>query len=360
MKKLSLLFLSVLTISTQAQSPISITSANMPVSGDTIRYSNASLGTVGDYTITGANHTWDFSQLDSTGQSMRKFEPASATAYAFYFGSGYGEKITDSIGAGTFTFKNIYSFYKNKTAGFYVDGIGLTFSGFAAPVFYSKKDTLYKFPLNYLDRDSTVFKFSTPATGTIPSYSKQGYRITEADGWGTIITPYGTQPCLRVVTTQYSQDSVKGTLALGTFTLPLNTGLPNYVRSYQWLTLTEKIPYLEVSGQVIGNNFTPNQVRYRDFPHAFVGIKEDNAPLALSVFPNPTKDKLTIIITQQQTSVVANISDMQGKIVKTQVLDQNSQAVNQHQLDVSELAKGLYILNLSGPKGKQSIKISIQ
>ncbi len=39
-------------------SQISITMSQMPVSGDTIRYTNARLSSVGDYTTTGANHNW--------------------------------------------------------------------------------------------------------------------------------------------------------------------------------------------------------------------------------------------------------------------------------------------------------------
>lgn len=361
MKKLAFLLNSLcLCLMLNAQSPISITSANMPNVGDTIRYSSASLNTLGDYTVTGANYIWDYSALDSTGQGIRKFESALSTPYVFFGSSAYGEKIADSVGFPPFLFKNIYNFYKNKPAGFYVDGIGMTYSGFPIPNFYSKKDTLYKFPLNYQNRDSTVFKFKTLSTGTIPSYSKEGYRITEADGWGTVTTPYGTAPCLRVVTTQYSQDSVKGSVPVGTFTVPLNIGFPNYTRSYQWLTLTENIPYLEVSGQVIGANFTPTQVKYRDVIHSFVGIKEESVSFALSVFPNPVTSELTIITTQHKQALTAELTDLQGKIVKTLVLGQNNEFVNQHKMNVSGIAKGLYVLSLSDSKGIQSLKISIQ
>ena len=356
MKK-SLLFSVVTFLSIHVTSQITITSANMPVSGDTCRYSNASLTSVGDYTATGVNYTWDFSTLDSTSQGIRKFEAAGSTPYTF-FGTGYGEKIADSIGFPPYSFKNIYNFYKKTTASFYVDGLGITYSGFPIPNFYQDKDELYLFPLNYFDRDSTYFKFKSLSTGTtIPTYSKEGYRITEADGWGTITTPYGTQPCLRVVTTQYSQDTVKGTA----FGFPFKIGFPNYQRSYQWLTLTERIPYLEVSGTVAGGNFNPTRARYRDIIRSFVGLKEEaNVLLALSVFPNPSTHELTLIIPKNGGSIKSEIIDVQGKVVLSKELINNSEIVNQHQLDVSSLAKGLYILNLSTVSGKQTLKISIQ
>lgn len=357
-KNLLLFFVSCLSIPLTSQ--ITITSVNMPVSGDTCRYSNASLSSVGDYTTTGSNTNWDFSALDSTGQGIRKFEAAFATAYPYFGSTGYGEKIADSIGGGPFTFKNIYNFYKLTATKFFIDGLGITYSGFAIPNFNSDKDELYMFPLNYLDRDSTTFKFSTISTGTIPAYSKKGYRITEADGWGSITTPYGTEPCLRVVTTQYSQDSIKGTITYMGFPIPLNLGFPNYQRSYQWLTLNEKIPYLEVSGNVTGGNFNPTQARYRDVIRTFVGIKDESATLALSVFPNPANTELTVIIPQNIHDVVAEVTDLQGKIILTKSLNQNSQIVNQHQIDVHGIAKGIYLLKLSTSTVKQTLKISVQ
>ena len=60
-----LLFIFIICISIKINAQITITSANMPSSGDTIRYSNASLASVGDYTATGSNYNWDFSTLDS-------------------------------------------------------------------------------------------------------------------------------------------------------------------------------------------------------------------------------------------------------------------------------------------------------
>ena len=366
----NLLLIAVTCLSISAKSQISITSANMPVSGDTCRYSNASLSSVGDYTTTGANHTWDFSTLDSTGQGLRKFVPSSSTPYSFYFfPPKYGEKTLDSVpipaipvGGLTLSIKNIYSFYKkNGTTSFNAEGLGLTMSGIpiGTTAQGNDDDELYFFPLNYANRDSSTFNFSTPTFSAIPfTYKKHGYRITEVDGWGTITTPYGTEACLRVVTTQYSIDTIKITASQLPF--PIKFGFQNYARSYQWLTLTEKIPYLEVSGNVVGGNFTATQARYRDILRSWVGIKEDNISLAVSVFPNPSTHQITIITPKNGEAIKAELLDMQGKIVVSSSLDNNSNIMNQHQLDVSSLAKGLYILNLSNLSGKQSLKISIQ
>ena len=362
---LSALASCMLFLASQAQSPISITSSNMPVSGDTARYSNTSLLSLGNYTATGANYNWDFTYLDSTGQGMRKFDPSSATPYFFYFfPPKYGEKILDSVpipaiplGGFSLSIKNIYTFYKkNGTTSFNAEGLGVTLSGIpvGATPQNSNEDELYLFPLNYQDRDSTTFKFSTPTSTAIPfAYKKEGYRITEVDGWGTITTHYGSAPCLRVVTTQYSKDTIAVT------GLP-KLGFPNYTRSYQWLTLTEKIPFLEISGVLTGTNFTPNQARYRDNIRYFVGVKEEAVNHAVAVFPNPASNELIVITNEHKGTLNLELTDLQGKLIRSQVLEESNTAFGQHKMDVSGLAKGLYILNLYDSKGKQSLKISIQ
>lgn len=367
-KNLLALFVSCLSITLTSQ--ISITSINMPVSGDTCRYSNATLSSVGDYTTTGASHVWNFSTLDSTGQDIRKFQPSTATPYFFYFfPPKYGEKTLDTVPIPSFpgvtipiSITNIYSFYKkNGATSFNAEGLGLTMTGIpiGTTAQGNNDDELYMFPLTYGNpKDSTTFNFSTPTFSTIPfTYKKHGYRITEVDGWGTITTPYGTQACLRVITTQYSID----TISISALPAPFNKfGFPNYVRSYQWLTLGEKIPYLEVSGNVVGGNFVATQAKYRDKIRSFVGIKEENISLAISVFPNPSTAQLTIITPKNIEVIKAEIVDLQGKIVLGKDLNNNSEILNQHHIDVSSLAKGLYILNLSNLEGKQSLKISIQ
>jgi hypothetical protein len=364
MKKLLLLSL-LGSFALTSQSQITLTASNMPVSGDTCRYSTANTSNVPNYAATGANFSWNFT-LTPIGQEIRKFQASAQTPYFFYFFfPKYGEKILDSlpipnIPGNPISIKNIYSFYKKVTtpSSFNSEGLGLTMSGIPIGATYSDEDELYKFPLTFGNRDSTTFKLSTPSNSMIPfTYKKQGYRITEVDGWGNITTTYGSAACLRVMTTQYSMD----TITISALPAGLNKfGFPNYMRSYQWLSAGEKIPYLEVSGNVVGGNFTPTQVKYRDRARLIVGVKENVFNPVISVFPNPASDRLTIITTQQTEAISLEILDLQGKEVKHLLLDENHELVNQKSIDVSGIAKGLYILNITGASGTQSLKISIQ
>ena len=351
MRKALFFALTVSVLSFKGQ--IIITSANMPAADDTLRVSTGDILTLLDpsntaYTTTGPNVTWSFDSLKATGQTIRWFQSPSSTPYPFFFSSSYGEKTTDSLNLGIAAFTNIYNFYKKSSSFYVLEGMGMTYTSFAIPNFYSDKDEMYKFPLTYGNHDSTTFKFSTLSTTMVafPAYKKQGYRITDVDGWGMITTPLSPipVPCIRVTTTSYSQDSIVGSLALGTFTIPLNIGFPNYQRSIQWLTLTERVPYMQIDGSYIASTFVPVSVQYRDIPRAFVGINEIEEKLALAVFPNPAADELNLWIPKNGELYLEVYSATGQLILKRLIL--TNEMMNLHTVDVSGLSSGLYTCRL--------------
>lgn len=366
MKKIYLFVIFVLPgMAAFSQSPISLSNSNMPGSGDTLRYTNVQTtsASIGNYLQTGINYSWNFTTAVSTGEGRRDFKTALSTPYALYFLNlnEYGEKIADTLagGTGSITITNYYNFYKKQTspASFIADGVGLTISGVPLPTYYSDKDELYLFPMTYPKYDSTTFKFSTPTTTLLPiKYSKQGYRITVVDGWGSVTTPYGTDNCLRLVTTQYSQDTTVITLPTSTlfpFPLPpIKLGFQNYQRSYQWITATSKIPYFEVSGNLVAGNFTPSAARYRGYnktvappppppppPTGTVttSLNDETTDLGSDIFPNPVTDELQLRGSQPAD---VYIFDLSGKLIL------RLNAYRGSNINVSTLEKGIYILNL--------------
>jgi len=334
-----------------AQSPISLSNSNMPGSGDTLRYSNAKLSSIGNYTQTGTNFVWNYSTLEPMSQALRAYKSALLTPYAFFFlgFNEYGEKIADTLGAGPVVMTNYYNFYKKQTTpvnAYIADGVGLTFSAIPVPSYYSDKDELYHFPMTYPKYDSTSFKFSTATSTLIPiKYSKTGYRVTVVDGWGSVTTPYGTANCLRLITTQYSQDSIKNNI------VPIPFGVANNQRSYQWLTSSSKIPFLEVNGNLIGNNFTLTQVRYRDLARTIVGVKENNAEAEFIMYPNPVKDKLYLSAIKNQLIEIFNI---EGKLVYSEITEKGAEGVKM--INVSLLGQGIYLVRLSNDANMQCFK----
>ncbi|HRD39766.1 MAG TPA: T9SS type A sorting domain-containing protein [Bacteroidia bacterium] len=341
MKKLLPALFTLLTGTLFAQSPITLSNSNMPGSNDTLRYSNAALNSVGNYTQTGTNFNWNFMSLVPVSQGRRDYKSAFSTPYAFFFLglNEYGEKVNDTINLGVVTLTDVYNFYKKSTSpnAYIVDGMGMKISGVPVPSYFSDKDELYMFPMTYPKYDSTTFKFSTPSTTLMPIvYSKTGYRVTKVDGWGSITTPYGTANCLRIVTTQYSKDTMKTSL------LPFPIGFNNYQRSYQWLTTTSKIPYLEVNGTLVGNNFTVTQVRYRDSYKFLAGVEENEENGLVDFYPNPVNDKLFLNF-KKGNAYTIEIFDLNGKLLVQEKLTatDSSNAIN-----VSVLAQGVYTVRV--------------
>jgi hypothetical protein len=175
---------------------------------------------------------------------------------------------------------------------FKTEGIGYQYSGFPLASMYKDEDEIYQFPLNYGDKDTSTFNFKFSIPGDLFALVQDGTRYNDADGWGTIKTPFKEYTnVLRLRTYVDEIDTV--TSQFGRFPLPRKT------LSYKWLSLSERIPVMEVSGTVnaITGTFTPTQVRYRD---GFIGrldAKEANGinpHFQVSVYPNPAVDILQV------------------------------------------------------------------
>ncbi len=333
-----------------AQTPITLSNTNMPNANDTLRYSNAQLSSMGNYTQTGTNFTWNYSSLVPISQGLREFKSSLNTPYAFFFLSftGTAEKVADTlISFPVVSITNYYTYFRKSTSNpnaYLGDGVGLTISGVPVPSYYVDKDEIYNFPMTFPKYDSTTFRFTTPTSTLIPFvYSSTGRRATKVDGWGTLTTPFGTAPCLRLVTTTYAQDSIKTSFFPITY--------PTVNRSYQWLTNVQvngknvRIPMLEVSGNVLNNNFTPTQIRYRDNFQLQTGLKEVTNFDNITFYPNPVSDKLYFKNDAQLNGVTLNILDVQGKIIHSQVLNANDFGAN-GAINLEKLNSGLYTVQL--------------
>jgi hypothetical protein len=344
MRIVTLFLASIFVSMVGAQTPIVLSNNNMPSANDTLRYTTVNLNSVSNYSATGTNYNWNFSSVNSTTSGIRSFKSAIQTPYALFFLSftGFAEKLPDISLGGTFSFTDYYNFYKKQTSpqAYIADGVGLTFSGVPLPSYFTDKDELYMFPMTYPKYDSTTFRFSTPSVSVVPIiYIKSGYRVTRVDGWGTVTTPYGTENCLRLITTQYAKDTIK------TAFLPL--GFPNTVRSYQWMTLNSKIPYFEVTGNVVGTNFVPTEARYRGYavkavePPNTTGVRDALADVQqVVVYPNPVSEVLHLGAVPED--LIVSLHDSQGKFLRTVSLKSGAKTQD---IEVTDLAPGIYSLN---------------
>ena len=256
MKKLVLLAVSALTVSLCAQ--ITVGKSQMPAMNDTIRYSQSSIINVQTNISKKGSNSWDFSSLSPVSQDIYSYKNSLQTPYAFYFFNKVGLKTADSFGAGPIMLKNIYSFYNSSNTDFKALGLGYSFSGIPLAANYIDEDVIYKFPLTYGDSttDDFNFLFSLPS-GNLFSLRQKGSRTNIVDAYGSITTPYKTYPnTIRVKTIINEIDSLK--TQFGAIPFPRNQVI------YKWLSLDEKIPVLEITGNVTAGVFIATQIRYRD------------------------------------------------------------------------------------------------
>ncbi len=354
MKKIVLL-LSILFIVEKSKAQISITKNDFAVAGDTFRVSNASGIGINNLDSTGANITWDYSSLAALTQSVDTFVAVSSTPflYQLYFNNQFlypntkasvATKIpVPALPAGApITLSNAYGFYKVNTAAYAQVGFGATISSLPTSIPYDSLDYVYRFPMNFGNQDSCKYKFqlSLPSIGYL---RRRATRLNKVDGWGTLITPFGTFNTLRVKSTTYATDTIYiSQLMFGTQIIQQPTV------EYKWIGVNSKIPYLTINASD-GPLKTVTSVTYRDSlrPVFSVGIVDENKINALSLFPNPAEAKSLLTFEQKRGGNVSiELYDATGKLVQQVYNNYLPSGLNAFPLDLTGNKSGLYFVRI--------------
>ncbi|MGL5892700.1 MAG: T9SS type A sorting domain-containing protein [Bacteroidia bacterium] len=333
---------------TVVSAQISITQSDMPSVGDTLRVSYASSTANVNHTLTGTNFLWDFSALTPNAQQV--FEFANPTALPFLFTATYGvlNPSPDSLpGIGAVP-TNFTDYFKNGSSGYRQVGSSFDYppiGSFSIPIIYTSSDYVYEFPLNYGDVDSSDAAYSFQLPNLI-YLGQDRHRETTVDGWGTLITPFGTFQTLRLRSVVDAVDTV----AFDSLGIGFTTPRPQLIE-YKWLAQGSKIPVLEVEAQVFASTETVTNVIYRDSVRANVfqvGIAEQpgNSGTA-ALFPNPCAGITSLVWTQQSPArTTMRITDIQGRVVLEQDFGIVQPGTQTRSVDASLLSSGIYIVRL--------------
>ncbi len=281
MKTIRLLSFSIIC-SLQMQAQITITNSDMPHAGDTARYTNAVINPFINYGATGANHTWDFSNLRAASQGLEEFIDVSSTniVYAVVFANIPFFPNRSNVSSNTTAFPtnplvplvNPYNFYYRNSSEYKQTGFGAEIAGLPVPITFNNRDVIYELPLNFGDSSTSNSDWNI----NIPGLGDLGYwqtRTNEVDGWGNLITPHATYNALRVKTTRAQKDTVAlDTLAGFAVDRPL-------LREYKWLANGEIIPVMQITtSEIFGLEVVTNIFFRDDF------IKIETNPLADAVY----------------------------------------------------------------------------
>jgi len=320
----------------RAQIPIIVTAADMPVLGDQLIHSICPPSAGLNFTNTGTNIAWDYSNLVPQWQRIDTYKTAVQAGYSSSSipASAYGYKVEDSLtppGAPV-TLNDVYTFFSIKTSPprFVAEGFAARVNGVlpvTAP--YSDEDEWYFFPLTFGKYDSTSFKLTASVAG-IGSLKQQGTRKTTVDGWGTMKTPYFTTP-VPVLRVRSEVDEVD-TISYLTMNFPIQR---HYV-DYKWLANGEHYPVLWISTSIVGSTETPTSVSYRDLRN--VGIRTASRSMeALEVYPNPASGaEVRVKVPATWSHYVLHVYDATGKLI--------TELTNTNSVNTASLPSGKYII----------------
>jgi hypothetical protein len=339
MKKTLLTFSLGLLACTALRAQITIVGADMPVNGDTLRYSISLPTAALNLSNTGANIAWDYSTLVPQTQVIDNYKTAADAGYA---GGGipataFGYKVADTLPGAPIPVNDVYTFFSLKPAStptrFVAEGFGAMVNGIL-PVSggYSNEDTLYNFPLTFSRLDNSSFKLTVNVTLVGATLKQQGTRKTVVDGWGTLKTPYYTTP-IQVLRVRSEVDELDSVIIPGT-----TLAIPRHYVEYKWLASGVHGPALFVTTNIVGTNEVPSSVRYRDSNRGLLGVgRTASAIEALQVYPNPAAgSEVTVKIPTTWSRYLLHVYDVTGKLL--------SEVANSPKVNTVALPSGRYII----------------
>ncbi|MBA3706404.1 MAG: gliding motility-associated C-terminal domain-containing protein [Bacteroidetes bacterium] len=273
-KSMLISFLIILIYRMDAQ--IVITSSDMPNVKDTVRLSVKQTLPVFNQNLTGANYTWDYSFLIPDSQRVEKFLSPFTTGYPFagalstYALTNYNPDALPFALLGRAP-TNALNFYKKQSTQLAITVQGVTTGGNALPILQNPADIVYRFPLQYGNKDSSNSGYANTLPG-FGYFSKKQKRVNTVDGWGMLTTPYGTFNTLRVKSIFTVTDSIYlDTLGFG-FNIPMPT-----VYEFKWLAQGRKLPVLEIDATAAftGSAITVTDVLFQDSLWGDLNIRLD-------------------------------------------------------------------------------------
>jgi hypothetical protein len=300
MKKLLLLAFAFISCSVIAQPSITSTSFNSYSDVGALYYaSSSSIG----FGAAGANQTWDFSSLVlGDDGNYSRFAVATAPYSNEFANANFFIKNTN-VG-----FEDIYDIYTINSAK--LDILGLTRDS-GTYLIYTNPRTVYVFPFNYTNSFSDTYQ--------ILGESLINITITY-DGYGTLITPFGTFPNVARIKTE-DGDNV----------------------FYTWATTS---PYREIVLASTGDN---GETFYSIKNNSNLDSGFNQTVNKFTIAPNPFSTDFNVNFNNDlQGTYSIDVYDLLGNaIIRKQKMERSS-----NNISFPEVASGLYLITISDDQNK--------
>jgi len=324
------LLLNFLLVSYFLNAQITYVSSDYAAIGDTYLVSQSGVGLpIFNFVQTGPNFTWNYANLEpQTQENISFINPIDAgyrTVWCFLNGFIFNcvtqfnnafnlaSPITDGLVLPDFGVQNVVEHYRINANNVQAKMIGaqVTANGTTLPlvVDYTQPDILYQFPLNYLNThtNTSILNLNLTSFGFPVIVNQVQERTNLVEGWGSLVTPFGTfSQVLKVKTTINSTQTI---------TIDGDEQVINRILiSYKWLDKNYGIPVLEVTGDQVGGVWAPQQATYIDIQRcleplaAFVPF-----PPTVALNPDTLQASVTFInASQNYDSLVWDFGDGTG------------------------------------------------
>ena len=336
MKKITLLFISIVAVLSVFSQPVLTSNINLTI-GDTYQYNGYQEVTNIEPGDGGANLTWDFSNINGnfyTGIGAICVDP-STTAFADSAAVANANICTSPIGG-----VGPYQYYDNNNSSQNLIAMGFLAEGNNSFTTYTNNATGLEFPFTYGDSFDDTWESLMYYIELGHYFMRDSSIVTvEADAYGTVTTPTGEfHNVLRIkrTTLDYSWTNYSGDewILNGSFT-DIN---------FEWYAPNIKVPVMIIQEIEWMPNFY--SVRYLVEYDFTTGI-EDQADYHLEIFPNPTTDRVNIKTDELIVHIsIYTLNGQQMDVVNSQTGQSHQQIIN-----FNKYPKGIYLIKVGFEDG---------
>lgn len=291
----------------------SLSNQNLASDGDSFTiYTNTNLSSGSNPGGSGANATWDFSNMGAGTSSALTYSSASSPDYPN---------------------ANILFSTQGSSNYFDVQNDALTYYGFttsnASSVFTDGQDQV-RVPMSYNDNYTDQFAGTYDAFGQV--FDRTGTLDVTADGYGTLSTPQGTyNNVLRIRLIRTSTDEMNG-----------QTLSNNLDTIYFWYNEYTPHPIMTYTINYVDGSEQGRFANYMDDGDVVLSTPEET--INVSAYPNPASAIYNIEADRRIESMT--IYDMKGRQVLKKLPGNKAFTVN-----VSQLPRGQYFYELRDQQG---------
>jgi len=328
-----------------------ITGNDMAVPGDTVRKSFTTLLDGFDYQAAGPGQTWLFDELTVITQQVDTFINVDETPgiYQLFFNNNWiypdynatvALKLSQFTGIPGLTLTDSYQFIRNEDDEYREVGYGVAIEGVQIPVQLQEIDTIYRFPLEYGDIDSShsLLEIDIPDLGFL---MMDKFRRNTVDAWGTLTTPYGEFQTLRVKTEITEYDSL--------YSDSLGIGFPvtRNIIEYKWMANGHPEPILLISEEP----FLLTATYIDSVRSTFLAVPEvKKDKFNFSVYPNPCSSYLSVNFELEENAEVRmSLYSIYGNELKQFMHGQRERGYYNQLLYLKEsgIRSGVYLLRIT-------------